>query len=97
MKEIKRLEEASDLSEDVKKQYHMVKDFMLTYVYLQEQQYDKSLTYLNELEQLIKDEQIYELMNLWLTKFRLDIDYHTDANQIDYLEAYQRLFEESLI
>ena len=43
MKEIKRLEEeASDLSEDVKKQYHMVKDFMLTYVYLQEQQYDKS-------------------------------------------------------
>ena len=95
MKEIKRLEEeASDLSEDVKKQYHMVKDFMLTYVYLQEQQYDKSLTYLNELEQLIKDEQTYELMNLWLTKFRLDIDYHTDANQIDYLEAYQRLFEE---
>lgn len=95
MKEIQLLEEVIvDLPVEVVERYNMAKDFALIYIDFQEQRYEESLKYLHEFEQLKQEELNNEVMNLWLAKFRLDIDYQMGNSQTDYLEAYQTLFDE---
>ncbi len=95
MKEIQLLEEVIvDLPVEVVERYNMAKDFALIYIDFQEQRYEESLKYLHEFEQLKQEKSNNEVMNLWLAKFRLDIDYQMGNSQTDYLEAYQTLFDE---
>ena len=92
MKEIQLLEEVIvDLPVEVVERYTIAKYFALIYIDFQEQRYEESLKYLHEVEQLKQDKSTDEVWNLWLAKFRLDIDYQMGNSQTDYLGSLSNI------